>query len=63
MSRVLIYPRFISNVIKIIETKVHKLNNLHLKCIHGFMELLENLVFVEVPRFLLQCYLVFGLRI
>ena len=44
--------RFILNVIKIIETKIHKQNNLHLKCFPGFMELLEYLVFVEFPRFL-----------
>ena len=53
MSRILIYPRFISNVIKIIETKVHKQNTLYLKYFLGFIELLENMVFVEFQRFLL----------
>ena len=45
MSGVLIYPRFILSVIKLVETKVHvhKQNNLYLKCFLGFMELLENL--------------------
>ena len=43
MSSVLIYPRFKSNNIKVIETKVQKKNNLPLKCFPGFMELLENL--------------------
>ena len=52
MSHALIYPKFISNVIKIIEMELHKLNNLHLKCFPGFMELFGNLVFVEFPRFL-----------
>ena len=43
----LIYPRFISYVIKIIEINVNKLNNRHLTCFPGFMQLLENLVFLE----------------
>ena len=31
-----------SNIINIIERKVHKFNTLHLKCFPGFMQQLEN---------------------
>ena len=37
---------------KTIETKVHKQNNLHLKCFPGFKQLLEYLVFMAFSRFL-----------
>ena len=60
MSRVLIYPLIHIECHKIIETKVHKQDNLHLHCFPGFMELLENLVFVEFPRFLLFYNLLFS---
>ena len=43
LQKLLLYPRFILNVINIIETVVHKRNNLHLKCFPGFMQGEENL--------------------
>ena len=52
-NQLLIYPKFISNITNIIGRKVHKFNTLYLKCFPGFMQQLENLVFVEFPRFLL----------
>ena len=51
-NQLLIYPKFISNIINIIERKVHKFNTLHLKCFTGLMQQSENLVFVELSRFL-----------
>ena len=58
-NQLLIYSKSISNIINIIERKVHKFNTLHLKCFPGFMQQLENLVFVEFPRFLYFSVLVF----
>ena len=51
-NQLFINPKFISNIINIIEKKIHKFNTLHLKCFPGFMQQLVNLVFVEFPRFL-----------
>ena len=51
-NQLLLYSKFISNIISIIEIKVHKFNTLHLKCFAGIMQQLEDLVFVEFPRFL-----------
>ena len=48
-NQLLIYSIFISNIINIIERKVHKFNTLQLKCFPGFMQQLEN---VEFPRVL-----------
>ena len=53
-KQLLIYSKFISNIKNIIERKVYKFNSLHLKCFPGFMQQLENLVFVEFPRFLFK---------
>ena len=53
----LIYSRFISNVIKIIETEVRTYNNLHEICFPSFMQRLENLVLVESPSFLLEIFM------
>ena len=57
----LIYSKFISNIMNITERKVHKLNTLHLKCFPGFMQQLENLVFMEFQRFLIYFSSIFFL--
>ena len=43
----------------IIDRKAHKFNTRHLKCFPGFLQQLENLVFVEFPRFLFIFFLNF----
>ena len=58
-NQFLIYSKFISNIINIIERKIHKFNSLHLKCFPGFTQQLENLVFVEFLRFWFSFFFLF----